>query len=71
MSQYTPENLGKYKERPSIITSSLLANRELKPRILTAQELPSICATCTPGTKRNTSGRLVFPLRRISSSVTT
>lgn len=48
------------------MTSNLLAKRSLKSRMETAHLFASICATCTPGTPRKTSGKVVAPERRIS-----
>ncbi len=50
-------------------TSSLLANRPLKPREVIAHLVESIRATCRPGTMRRASGMLVAPERRMSSAV--
>src|SRR2546422_10148937 len=71
MSQNTPENTGAYTLRPSIRTSSLLAEVLLKPRAEIAQVLASDCATSKPGTIRNASAMLVTPERRMSSLVMT
>jgi hypothetical protein len=70
-SQKTPEKSGVYTLRPSISTSSLLANWLLKPRAVIAHLLPSICATWRPGTMRRASGIEVAPERRMSSPVRT
>jgi len=66
-----PENKGEYTVRPSIVTSSLLANWELKPRAEIAQLPESIAATCRPGTSRNASATVVAPERRRSSLLKT
>src|SRR5687768_13141023 len=66
-SQKTPENSGEYTVRPSIITSSLLAEVALNPRAVMAYWLVSARATWRLGARRSTSGRLVAPERRISS----
>ena len=67
VSQRTPEKSGLYRVRPSMSTRSLLAEKALKPRLVTAHLLASIRATCRPGTMRNTSGRVVAPERFMSS----
>ena len=54
--------------RPSTCTNNLLDKRSLKPRELTAQRSPEICATLRPGTKRKASGIDCAPERRISSA---
>ena len=71
MSQYTPEYVWVYTDRPSISTSSLLANCWLKPRMPTAVMPPEMRATSTPGAMPSTSVRRVAPERRMSSAVIT
>jgi hypothetical protein len=70
-SQNTPELSRSYIVRPSISTSSLPPNRLLNPRTATAHLFELICATCMPGTRRNSSGTVVKPDRRMSSCVMT
>ena len=63
--------MGVYSVRPSICTSCLPTNRSLNPRELTAHLFASIRATSMPGTRRNNSGIVVAPERRIISGVMT
>jgi hypothetical protein len=48
-----------------------LAKRPLNPRAVTAHFEPSMRATCSPGTRRSSSGTLLSPERRMSSLVRT
>ena len=52
-------------------TSSLFENRPLNPRAETAHLFELTCATCMPGTSRNSSGSERRPDRRMSSCVMT
>src|SRR5579871_2188081 len=58
-------------ERPSTITSSLLAYWPLKPRMETFATPRFISITSTPGTERSRSMMVTAPLARMSSSVMT
>ena len=66
-SQNTPANSGVYTARPSTSTSILLANTPLNPRAEMACWLEFTAATCSPGTSRRASARLVAPERWMSS----
>jgi hypothetical protein len=57
--------------RPSISTSSLLPIALLKPRELIAYELELVRATWRFGARRNASGSVRAPERRMSSLVMT
>jgi hypothetical protein len=60
-----------YRLRVSLSTSIFSELALLKPLALTAQELDDSLATCTPGTRRSTSGIVVAPERMMSAVLRT